>query len=151
MPEVQLQSLPSDEVLRHLQETLLKAVLLSQRLPGGNQPIMFPDLSFILRQPNVVLVDENLVGPVSIEESPTRVRLLSRETLQQEARTQGDITYLRFQPPVGEGNAVRLTLEAKIAARDPDQRILGLSGIQVKFEEVAGQWEAVDEPIFFAT
>lgn len=151
MPEVQLQSLPSGEVLRYLQETLLKAVVLSQPLPGGNQPILFPDLSFIRRQSTVVLVDENLAGPLSIEEPPTPVRILTREALLQEARTQGDITYLRFQPPVREGNVVRLTLEAKIVPHDPTQRTLGLSGVQAKFQEVAGQWEAVEEPIFFAT
>jgi len=150
MPEVQYQALPSDEVLRHLQETLLKAVLLSQALPGLNQPIIFPDLSFILRQPIIILVDENLAGRVTIEQPPKPFRIMSRENLLLEARTKGDITYLCFRPPEGEDKSVKLTLEAKIAPRDPAQLTLGLSGIQVKFQEVAGQWEAIEEPTFFA-
>lgn len=141
----------SNDVLRHLQKTLLKVVLLSQGLTGGNQIIKFPDLSFIQRQSTVILIDENLAHPFSIEELPTPIRILSREVILQEARKQGDIVYLRFQPTEREGNAVRLTLEAKIAFRDPDQRPLGLSGIQVKFHEFAGQWEITEEPIFFAT
>lgn len=150
MSKVQSKSSPSDEVIRDLQEMLLKAVLLVQRLPGCNQPIIFPDLSFILNQPTIVLINENLAGTVSIEESPKPVCILSQEALLQEASTQGDINYLRFQTPIVEDNAVRLTLEAKIAPRDPEQRTLGLGGIQVKFQEVEGQWEAADEPIFFA-
>jgi hypothetical protein len=151
MSKAQLQSLPSDEVLRQLQETLLKAVLLSQPLPGSSQPIVFPDLSFIQHQPTIIVLDENLAGPMLIEEVPTPIRRLRRETLRQEASTQGDITYLSFRPSTLEGNAVQLTLEAKIAPRNLKQRVLGLSGIQAKFEEFEGHWEVVDEPIFFAT
>lgn len=151
MPEVQSQSLPSDEVLRQLQETLLKAILLKERLPGGNQPIMFPDLSFILGQPTIVLVDENLAGPVTIEQPPKPIRIMSREDLLLEARTKGDIAYLLFRPPQGEDKSVKLTLEAKIAPCDPTQLTLGLSGVQVKFQKVTGQWEAIEEPAFFAT
>jgi hypothetical protein len=151
MFDVKSPTLSSGEVVRHLQETLLNAVLLSQRLPGGKRQIVFPDLPFILRQPTVVLLEENLAKGISIEDLQKPIRMLSREALVQEARIQGDITYLRFQPVQREGRVVQLTLEAKIAPRDPVQHTLGLSGIQVKFQEVAGQWEVVDEPVFFAT
>jgi len=150
MSSDQSQTLLSDDVLNQLQVILLRAVLLSQRLPGGDQPIMFPDLSFVLNQTAVILSDDNLVGSVSVAELLKPVRILSRETIEQEAHIHGDLTYLQFRPPELEDNDVWLTLEARIVPQDPDRRALGLSAIRVKFQEVAGRWEVADEPIFFA-
>lgn len=149
MSETQSISAPSEEELRSLQKTLLRAVLLSEPLPGGDQPLIIPDLDLILRQPIVVLSDENLAGSLSIEESPKPIRILSQEDLLQEARLQGDLAYFHFQPPNIDGNAVRLTLEMKIAPRDPSQHTLGLGGVQARFQKIS-QWEVIEEPIFFA-
>ncbi len=140
----------SNKILLQLQEMLLKAVLLGQSLPGHTQPIRFPDLSFILRQPIIFLLDTNLSGPIFIREFPSPIRILSVEALLQESQTHGDITYLQFQPPEVTDDAVRLTLEARIATRDPNQSKLGLSNISVKFLKVADEWKVVDEPIYSA-
>ena len=140
-----------DEELRHLQEALLKAVLSGEPLPGSDRPVRFPDLSFILRQPAVILLDENLAGSISAEELPMPVRILSLEVLLEEARTQGDTAYLQFQPAEREDDTVRLTLQAKIATRVPDQPTLGLSGIMVEFQKVSEGWEATGDPVFLAT
>lgn len=139
-----------DEALGQLQGTILRAVFSRQRLPGSQQPIQFPDLSFILRQSTIFLVNENLAESFSFTDSLKPVRILSSEALRREAQLQGDIAYLRFQTPQVENNVVRLTLEAKIASSDTNQQPLGLSGMQVRFQEVACQWKAVEEPIFFA-
>ena len=151
MPKYQLQSIMPDEVLGQLQELLLKAVLLGQQLPGTDQPIRFPDLPFILRQSPVLLIDENVANSISIKEVSTPVRILSQETLLQEARTRGDITYLHFQPLRVEDDIVQLTIEAKICPRNPGQPILGLSGVQVMFQKVSGEWQVVGEPIIFSS
>lgn len=79
------------------------------------------------------------------------IRILPLEVLLDEAHARGDLVYLHFQPAEIEGRTIRLTLQARIAPRDPQQRTLGLSGTQARFREVAGQWEALDEPILFAT
>jgi hypothetical protein len=129
----------------------LKAVLLRRALPGLDERVIFPDLCFILRQPTVVLLDENLAGRVTMEEPPGPVRVRSREDLVREARARGDIMYLAFRPAQREDKSVTLTLEARIAPKDAAQLTSGLSGVQVKFEEVGGQWEATEEPVFFAT
>jgi hypothetical protein len=46
---------------------------------------------------------------------------------------------------------MRVTLEAKIIPQDPRQHTLSLSGVQVKFRMIDGQWVTVEEPRFFAT
>jgi hypothetical protein len=142
-----------DEVIGQLQEMLLRALLLNEPLPGSRRLVEFPDLSFILSQPTVIVLDENLAGSVSIEALPIPIRILSREDLLDEdaAQTQGYTAYLRFQPAKIEDNTVGLTLQAGIVPDDPSQHALGLSGIQVKFQKIGGQWRASDEPIFFAT
>jgi hypothetical protein len=140
-----------DEILGHLQETLLRAVLAKESLPGGRQPVELPDLSFVLRQPAVLLSNENLARSVSLEALPVPVRVLSPQDIAEEGSTSGDIAYLRFQPAQEEDDTVRLTLQASIVPRDPGLLALGLSGIQVRFQQIEDQWEIVDEPAFFAT
>ncbi|MGI2908101.1 hypothetical protein [Tolypothrix sp. VBCCA 56010] len=144
-----LQSTVSDEVLGQLQELVLKAILLGQRLPGIDRSVRFPDLPFVLQKSTVTLIDENLANSVSIAEISVPVRNLSQEALLEEAREQGDIAYLRFQPPGIEDNVVRLTLEAKVCPHDSSQPVLGLSGIQVTFQKVSGNWQVVNEPVLF--
>jgi len=140
-----------DEALGHLQETLLRAVLSRESLPGGGQPVDLPDLPFVLRQPAVFLSNENLAGSLSLEALPVPVHILSQEDMVEEARESGDRAYLHFQRTQEEGDAVRVTLEAKIIPQDPGQHALGLSGVQVKFRKVDGQWVTVEDPRFLAT
>jgi hypothetical protein len=150
MTGVQSESHLPDKALGQLQGTILRSVFSRQPLPESQQSIQFPDLSFILRQSTIFLVNENLAESFSFTDSPKPLRILSLESLRREAQFQGDISYLRFQAPQVENNVVRLTLEAKMASSNPNQQLLGLSGMQVRFQEVACQWKAVDEPIFFA-
>jgi hypothetical protein len=145
MPEVQ------DEVIGRLQEALLKAILSGQPLPGSAQPMVLPDSSFILSQPTVFLIDENLAESISLEELSLPIRIVSLEALRETARAQGNVAYLRFQPAEKENNTIRLTLEARIAPEDPGQHILGLSGVQVKFHEISGQWKVIEAPSYFAS
>jgi hypothetical protein len=146
-----LQSIMSDEVLGQLQELLLKAILLGQKLPGLDRSIQFPDLPFLLQESTITLIDENLKNSISFAEVPIPIRILSQQALLEEAHTQGDIAYLRFQPSEIEGDTVRLTLEAKVYPHDPNQSVLGLSGIQVTFQRVSGNWQVFREPILFSS
>jgi hypothetical protein len=144
---------PSDDnAISYLQEILLEAFLLSKHLPGSTQPMMFPDLAFIQRQPAIILSDENLYSTKSIEELSKPIRILSQEAILHEAaHTQRDLVYLRFQSSVRKNNTIQLTLEARITSPDPNKRTLGLGGVQVKFQKRQGQWEIIEDPIFFAT
>jgi hypothetical protein len=142
--------MPADKALSHLQETLLKAVLLGEPLPGWKQPIRFPDLSFMLGHPAIFLLDTNLPGPIRIEGYSKPIRILSEKEILQESHQRGDIAYFQFQPPEGTDDPIRLTLEARIASRDPGQRVLGLSNIQVTFSKSPEGWKAVEGPVYSA-
>ncbi len=150
LDEIEARSLPTNDEIRQLQELLLAAVLAGHALPGGTRPVQFPDLSFVTNQPRIIVVDENLAGPISIASAPKPVEILSREAFEAPASRLADVAYLRFQPPQLEESTVQLTLEAKIAPRNPGQPALGLSGVQVTFQKVAGLWRVIEEPRFFA-
>lgn len=141
--------MPSNEVVLHLQEMLLKAVLSGESLPGHDQPIKLPDQEFIKRQPVIYLADKNLQGSSSSLKVATSkpIRIVSTETLGEESKMQGNITYLQFQPPEVTEDRVRLTLEARIATGERDQKELGLSSIQIAFSKVGDEWEVVDGPV----
>lgn len=144
------QSIISDEVLGQLQELLLKTVLLEQKLPGFDELVRFPDLSFLLQASPVILVDENLANSISFLEISIPVCILSQETLLEEVARRGNVPYLHFQPAEVEGSKVRLTLESRIRSDDPNQYVLGLSVIQVTFQKISDIWQVVDEPILFS-
>ena len=138
------------EVLLHLQELLLQAVLLSQPLPGQSKPVRMPDLSFVMRHEVIYVAQENLAGPVKLKNPPKPLRILSIDALRALARQQGDIVYLHFQPAVATDGEVRLTLEGSIAAQDSSKQSMGLSSVHVRFVKVANTWKAVDDPVYSA-
>jgi len=134
--------------LAALQSRLLEAVISRTPLEAGASPIEFPDLAFVLRQPVVYVLDENLGGSLTVD-APQTIRVASSEELVAAARDQGDVAYFHLQPAdVGDGT-VRLTLDAKIATAQA-QPVLGLSTIQVTFEKINGQWRAVSPPTLSA-
>ena len=149
MVDDQSQTLPSDEVLGRLQELVLSAALASRSLPGLDRPLRLPDIAFVLRGPAILLSNENLAGSPAPEGLPLPLRILSPEAVQEEARAQGDLAYLRFQPPMVRDDTVSLTLEGRIAPQSAAHP-LGLGGVRVVFREDAGEWRAVDEPLSFA-
>jgi len=139
-----------DDVVRRLQEMLLSAVLLRRPMPGSDRPLVLPDLEFVLRQGSVILTNENLSGRLSVEGLPKPLQILSPAEVRAKAEGEGDLAYVRFRPPSREDTVIRITLEARIAPRDPERVVLGLSGVQVDFQEVDGEWEVAGEPAFFA-
>jgi len=136
----------TDRELARLQGLLLKAVLLNEPLPGGAGQPRMADLSFILRHPHIYLSEENLAGKISVGGLPKPLRVVSPEEVRELAREEGDVAYLRFQPPKEEGDGeVWLTLEGRLATRDEAQSALGLSSVQVKFRKADGGWESTGE------
>lgn len=149
MGKIQPLSTPTEKDLGILQEKLLRAVVFSETLPGGDQPLLFPDLHFILSQEIIFLSEDNLASTFNIAEFQMPMRVMSQSDLQQKASLQGDLVYLRFQPPAVEENIVRLTLEMKLIPRNPDQQVLGFGGVQARFQKNS-RWEIIEEPILFA-
>jgi hypothetical protein len=138
------------EALRELQGLLIGAVLRGEILPGGDQPLSFPDLPFVLREPEVFVLDQNLAGPLTVRDAPKPVRVVSIGALREEARPRGEVAYLRFGEAETEDDLVRMTLEALVATEDPDRRPMGLAGMSARFERVNGSWKLVEPPVFMA-
>ena len=146
-----MQAKLSTKELGKLQETVLKAVLLGEKLPGSEQTARLPDKAFILRHPNVYVSDENLAGQFSLEGLSKPIRIVSTKTLQREAQDKTEIAYLKFSAPEVKGDAVALTLEGKIVSADPSRVPLGLSSIHFTFKKVGDKWESVAQPYYSAT
>jgi hypothetical protein len=138
---------PSEEALRELQEGLLQAVLLERPLPGMQRPLAFPDRAFLVRQPEIPVVDENLAPGVAVGETP--LRIVSSQALS-ELSARAEVAYLRFLPVAVEGDNVTLTLEARLASPEPARPELGLSTVRATFRRVDGGWEAAGDPVMSA-
>jgi hypothetical protein len=144
-------AMASNEVLLKLQESMVKAVLLGQSLPGHDQPIKLPDLEFVTRQQFIYLVDTGLATGFALQGLPKPLKIVSVDTLRQEAQQSGEIAYLQFHVNEATESAIDLRLEARIASSDPQRGELGLSSVQVKFSKQGDQWKAVDPPLYSAT
>lgn len=134
--------------LGELQGLLLRAVLRGEPLPGGHEPVRFPDLRFVLAGPEVLVLDENLARPPEVEDFPKPVRVVGGEDLRDE-RPDDDVTYLRFGPAEEADDIVRINLEARIRPREGRQA-LGLGGLQARFQRVGSSWQLAEPPEFFA-
>jgi len=141
----------SDRDVRELQETLLKSVLTGEPLPGSVGSVNLPDLSFITRQPQVLLSDANISGPLKVPGLNKPLRTVSVDALRERSRTEGDLAYLQFEPPEIDDDSVRLTLAGQVASADPRRAPLGLSAVRVRFRKTGDQWEAVDGPVISAS
>jgi hypothetical protein len=141
---------PAEEALRTLQEGLLQAVLLERPLAGTERPLAFPDRAFLLRQPEIPLLDENLAPGLAVAETPRPLRIVSPQVLS-ELAAGGEVAYLHFHPAAVEGDDVTLTLEARLAAPEPARPTLGLSTVRATFRRLDGGWEAAGDPVMSAS
>lgn len=138
------------EFVREAQEALLAATLLGRPLPGSDRPLTLPDIEFVHKQPSFILVDENLAPGIKLEGLPKPLEILPADELHAKAHREGDLTYIRFQPAEVGDDLIRLTLELRIAARDPERQPLGLSGVRVSLRRTDGDWQLAEEPALFA-
>ena len=140
------------DIIGYLQTILIESVLLCHPLPGSDQPVVFPDLSFVTQAQTVLLADENLFMTESFDQLPFTVEILKSEVLRKrvEEQTEENVAYLRFRQPEAENNIILLTLEVRILSKR-HKKSMGLSGMNAKFEKINDKWQLVEEPIFFAT
>jgi hypothetical protein len=143
-------TMPPIDVILSLQELLLRAVLMGHLMPGQNEPVRLPDISFFQREPVVYLAKENLAGPVSLTDLEKPLRTLTVDEVKSLAHQQGNIPYLQFLEPEVTDDEVRLTLVAMIASQDPKNQALGLSGVHVIFVNVGAGWEIKEDPVYSA-
>ena len=139
-----------DNVIAELQELLLRAVLLGHSLPGVPGPVQLPDLDFVLREPVIYIVEQNVAGPLSVAGLAQPLEIVAEEKIKERALRHGDTAYLQFLAPETKNGSVGLSLVAKMAARDSNRQPLGLSGVHVVFVRKEAGWEVVEDPIYSA-
>ena len=150
MPRTRSSFKLSDKALGQLQGMMLEAILTASPLPGHSRPLDLPDLALAQGQPGILLSSENLGGPISVLGAPKPVYILPEEAILERAQREGDLFYLRFQPPHRVEGGVLLTLQISIAPRVPGSPVLGLSGVQVTFHRSGRRWQAAEETAAFA-
>jgi hypothetical protein len=129
---------------------MLEAILSGSPLPGHSRSLGLPDLPLVLSQPAVVLSSQNLGGPIRVEGVRKPIYIVSEEAIQERAQREGDLLYLRFQPPQSVLGGVLLTLEIRIAQRERGLPVLGMSGVQVTFRQSGERWQAAEDTAAFA-
>ena len=135
----------SENELAKLKEKVLKAVLNNQTMPGSNKIFNFPDLPFVLTQPDIYLVDDNIRNTVTIEKINKPVQTVTQEFLNQKTSESGKIVYFQFHSKKSGKDNLVLTLESKVLSSS-DQRTSSLTSMQIKFQKVGKEWKMIDEP-----
>lgn len=136
----------SDKELSQLKEEVLKAIVNNQPLPGSINPLTFPDLNFVLNQPDVYLKDTDVKNTVHIKNLNKSVQVVSEEILKQVADKIGKVIYLQFQTTELEKDNFMLSLEAKVLSSALNYRKMNLSNMQMKFQKVGNDWKIIDQP-----
>ena len=136
-----------DKTVADLQDAVLRCVFRAEPLPGGHYEVRLPDPAFVLRHPEIYLLDKELVASIDIEHAGKSVRVISEQDLGVLLKNQSDIAFLQFRRTTADKDSVRITLEANLAVQDGVQR---LSAVQVEFRQMGGEWSVVRHPVALA-
>lgn len=131
--------------LADLKEKVLKAVLNNQTIPGSNKPLNFPDLPFVLTQPDIYLVDDTVRNTITIDKINKPVQVVAQEFLNQKTSESGKIAFFKFSTKKSGKDNLILSLETKLVSSS-DHRISSLTSMQLKFQKVGKEWKMIDEP-----
>ena len=138
----------SDLVLAYLQELLLTAVILEERLPGARRPLRVLSGSGLIEIPSRIL-RSNLARAINLEDLPRRLDVFSSEhqDLTKGLPTDGELLYFAFRPAVWAGDRVELSLA--IDAMTPsggESSCREIGRIDAEFQQLGGRWAALGDP-----
>ncbi len=136
--------IPAQELAR-LKEQVLYAVLNNQTLPGSNNRLAFADLPFVLTQPDIYLVDNEIKNSIHIEKINKQVQVVSEDFLRRQNTGPGKIIYFQFQTTESGNDNLWLSLDAKVLSAGAQQAD-NLTSMQMKFQKVQNEWRIMDEP-----
>ena len=136
--------IPQNE-LALLKENVLRAVLNNQALPGSDRPLHFPDLPFVLSQPDIYLVDDDVRNDIHIESLGKQVQLMSEAALASKQGASGKVIFFQFHTSGISENSLNLRLDAKVQSAG-DSRKHSLTSMEIKLEKVGDEWQMADEP-----
>jgi hypothetical protein len=137
----------SAEALGQLQAAMLDALCSGTPLAGHQRALAMPDLSYPSERPPLILSSDNLGGPIELKHAgAVPLQILPQQAIQERAQRAGALTYLHFEPPQRVPQGVRLTLQLRTAQPGPGrQPDLGMSAVQVSFQQSGQGWRALDD------
>ena len=139
----------SDSILGYLQELVLMAVMLGERLPGTRRPLRLIAGGRLLREIPSMIVRSNLAQSLKLDDLPGRLELLSLEQLKTEEQLLVDeeISFLAFRPPVWQANRIELSMViGGVNQEDGRWRCHEIGHVDTAFHEISGRWAAISEP-----
>lgn len=140
-----------DELLGELQELILTAVLLRQRLPASRQPLYLPGLERLLEAGEIDLLDDELALSLALTDMPVQVRKRTHQALTTNLERSAWPTayYLAFAPPEREnGHIIRMRL-ALFRLPGGGWPAEPVSGMDIVFRRTAERWQAAGEATVF--
>jgi hypothetical protein len=137
-------AIPQNE-LALLKESVLRAVLNNQALPGSDRPLHFPDLPFVLSQREIYLVDDDIRTDIHIESLGKPVQLISEATLADRQGASGKVVYFQFHTSEVSEKSLKLRLDAKVQSAGYS-RTLSLTSMELKLEKDGDKWQMTNEP-----
>jgi hypothetical protein len=141
----------SDSTLAYLQELLLTAALLGERLPGARRPLRFLVGGGLRGIPSKI-VRTNLAQSLKLDELPQRLDILSLDELERDERmTAGEeLNFLAFRPADWQEDRVEIALVVGGLRRvDSDWQCRELGRVNAAFHETDGRWAAITDPHVF--
>ena len=139
----------SDSILGYLQELMLMAAMLGERLPGTRRPLQLLSSGRRLRDIPSNIVRSNLAQSLKLDELPRRLDALSLDQLELEEQllVDGEISFLAFRPAVWRDGRVELSmLIGGMNREDGDWHCREIGHVDSAFHEISGRWAAVSEP-----
>lgn len=133
--------------LSQLKELVLQSIFNQNPFPGSITPLNFPDLQFVISQPEIYLLDQDIKGNIFIPKLKKSVLIKSEDTIENIATKLGKVVYLKFQTTGLERGMVVLNLQAKIQSSFPNKQKSNLTSMQMKFRRINNEWEIIDQPI----
>lgn len=122
------------EELGELQDLVLERVLDGSPLPGQETAISFPDLAYVTRAEETLVLADGYSG-----ESP-RVTVVTEDELRQRCES-GETAFIQFQPTAQTESGT--TLRARVLLGFPDVDPLPLGELVVTFARRGEVWTTV--------
>ena len=136
----------TEKTTAHLLQLILETVLFEKPYPGQIEgTTFFPDREWVVGRRQIVLADRYLEGRVELDIDPYDFEVLSEEQLQARAAG-GGFPYFRVSEADIEEHEATVSLELRWMTGDLEGDQVGIplggGGVRVRFEHVAGEWQA---------
>jgi hypothetical protein len=138
-----------DSVLGYLQELMLMAVMLGERLPGTRRPLRLLAGGRLLRDIPSRIIQSNLAQSIRLDDLPRQLEPLSIDQLktQEQILVDEEFSFLAFRAPVWQADRVELSMViGGVDQEDGSWRCREIGHVDTAFHEISGRWAAISEP-----